>query len=319
MIPTPDRKKINAELEKMQKVQKGQIVTLGDETALQIDRWSTGIEDLDKIIGGGMPYGRIVEIFGAESSGKTTLMHHLTSLHEIALNIPAEGTFDAERAKLFGNTSENLHIYRSQIGEDAMNMMCKCAKMGYPLVVLDTVAAIRPKEELTKLEANVDKNRNDAQKVGGAAGVLARYIPHLNMYCESTGTTAILVNQVRDKFDAGMFGEKTKAFGGHIIPHYASIRLQTYRRGNITIPNYDKSLAHKEEVIGIYIKIKVVKSKICNPNGVCEIPYFYERGFVSWADADDVRAQIMLEHKEKYSKRKVKSRSDERWEEEWSD
>jgi recombination protein RecA len=95
----------------------GALYSLGSKNAnLKIPRWSTGIEDLDHIIGGGMPEGRVVEIFGPESSGKTKLLYHLMGLHELALDIPIEGTFDSERAKVFGNKPKQLLIYRASYG-----------------------------------------------------------------------------------------------------------------------------------------------------------------------------------------------------------
>lgn len=99
----------------------GSIYTIDSKNAnLKINRWSTGIEDLDAIIGGGMPEGRTVEIFGPESSGKTTLLYHLCSLHPLCLDIPIEGTFDAQRAKVFGNRAKQMLVYRAKYGEDAL-------------------------------------------------------------------------------------------------------------------------------------------------------------------------------------------------------
>ena len=114
---------------------KGSVYSIGSENAnLKINRWSTGIEDLDAIIGGGMPEGRVIEIFGAESSGKTTLLYHLCGLHNICLDIPIEGTFDAERAAIFGNKPKQMLIYRAKYGEDAFNKGLKFARAGVPLI-----------------------------------------------------------------------------------------------------------------------------------------------------------------------------------------
>ena len=111
----------------------GSIYSIGSKHAnLKIDRWSTGIEDLDAIIGGGMPEGRVIEIFGPEGSGKTTLLYHLCGLHQLCLDIPIEGTFDAGRAKVFGNRPKQMLIYRAKYGEDAFNKTIKFAKAGIP-------------------------------------------------------------------------------------------------------------------------------------------------------------------------------------------
>ena len=94
----------------------GTVYSLGSKKAnMNIKRWSTGIEDLDEILGGGMPEGRVIEIFGPESSGKTTLLYHLCGLHSMALDIPVEGTFDASRAKVFGNRPKQLLVYLLQL------------------------------------------------------------------------------------------------------------------------------------------------------------------------------------------------------------
>ena len=113
----------------------GTVYHLGSKYAnLKIPRWSTGIEDLDAIIGGGMPEGRVVEIYGPEGSGKTTLLYHLCSLHPLALDIPIEGTFDAARAKIFGNRPKQMLIYRADYGEDAFNKIIQFSKNGIPLI-----------------------------------------------------------------------------------------------------------------------------------------------------------------------------------------
>ena len=127
----------------------GIIYSLGASKAnLKIPRWSTGIEDLDEIIGGGMPEGRVIEIFGPESSGKTTLLYHLCGLHSMALDIPVEGTFDASRAKVFGNRPKQLLVYRPKYGEEAMNRAIKFAQAGIPLTGLDSVPSLIPKDDV---------------------------------------------------------------------------------------------------------------------------------------------------------------------------
>ena len=130
----------------------GTVYSLGSKKAnMNIKRWSTGIEDLDEILGGGMPEGRVVEIFGPESSGKTTLLYHLCGLHELALDIPVEGTFDAERAKVFGNRPKQLLIYRPKYGEQAMNRAIKFAQAGIPLIGFDSVPSLVPKDDVDQV------------------------------------------------------------------------------------------------------------------------------------------------------------------------
>ena len=136
----------------------GTIYTIGSKNAnLKINRWSTGIEDLDAIIGGGMPEGRVVEIFGPESSGKTTLLYHLCGLHSLCLDIPIEGTFDADRAKVFGNRPKQMLVYRAKYGEDAFNKIIQFAKAGIPLIGIDSVPSMVPKDDAEKVLKSAEK------------------------------------------------------------------------------------------------------------------------------------------------------------------
>lgn len=268
----------------------GTIFSLGSKkSALKIPRWSTGIEDLDHIIGGGMPEGRIIEIFGPESSGKTSLGYHLMSLHTLGLYIPIEGTFDAERATSFGNKPKQMLVYRARYGEQAMNKMIKFAETGIPIIILDSIPACKPKEDIDKIKKNLEEN----ERMGGVARLMHRSLPILEEVIEFTGTTVILINQVRDKMDAMLFGEKTDTPGGRAPKFYSSIRLQVGRRAWIEVPNKDPRNSAKNQKVGLIMKVKVVKSKVCNPMGEAEIPMFFDRGFVSFDDIQPIRKEIM--------------------------
>lgn len=276
----------------------GSIYSLGSKKAnMNIPRVSTRIEDLDSIIGGGIPVGRMIEIFGPESSGKTSLAFHLSSLYELCLYIPAEGTFDAERAKSFGNKPKQLLVYNNEHGEDAMEKTIAFAKQGVPLIIIDSVPFLMPKEEFELVEKDIER---DARR-GGIARLLTKTLPPLTKICERTGTTIILINQVRDKMDAMMFGEKTQTPGGHCLKHACSLRIQVARRSWIDIPNRNPSNSAANEKIGLIMKCKIVKSKICNPFGEAEIPMMFDKGFVSYDDAMDERKRLMKENR----KRKV--------------
>lgn len=282
----------------------GAIYTLGSKNAnLKIKRWSTGIEDLDEIIGGGIPEGRTIEIFGPESSGKTTLFYHLASMHQMALDIPIEGTFDADRAKVFGNRPKQLLIYRAKYGEDAMNKTIQFSKTGIPLICIDSVPSLVPKEDAEKVLKSADKDSIEEQRIGGTARLLNKYLPTIEEIIEITGTSIIFINQVRDKMDAMMFGEKTQTPGGHKLKHSASLRIQVARRAWIEIPNKNPKNSASTEKIGIIIKCKVVKSKVCNPMGECEIPCFFDRGFVSHEDIKDIRKEILQLRAAQYGKK----------------
>lgn len=282
----------------------GAIYSIGSKHAdLNIKRWSTGIEDLDAIIGGGMPEGRVVEIFGPESSGKTTLLYHLCGLHNIALDIPIEGTFDAERAKVFGNRPKQLLIYRAKYGEDAFNKTIKFSKAGIPLIGIDSVPSMVPKEDAEKVLKSAEKDSIEEQRIGGTARLMNKYLPTIEEIIEATGTTLIFVNQVRDKMNAMMFGEKTDTPGGRKLKHACSLRIQVARRAWIEIPNKDPRNSAATEKIGLIMKCKVVKSKVSNPMGECEIPLFFDRGFVNYADVNAIRKEIMKKRAEQFGKR----------------
>lgn len=282
----------------------GSIYSIGSKNAnLKINRWSTGIEDLDAIIGGGIPEGRIVEIFGAESSGKTTLLYHLCGLHELCLDIPIEGTFDAERAKVFGNKPKQMLIYRAKYGEDALNKTIKFAKAGIPLIGIDSVPSMTPKEDAEKVLKSAEKDSIEEQRIGGTARLLNKYLPTVEEIIEVTGTTVIFINQVRDKMNAMLFGEKTDTPGGRKLKHACSLRIQVARRAWIEIPNKDPRNSAKTEKIGLIMKCKVVKSKVSNPMGECEIPLIFDRGFVSFDEVPSIRKEIMKQRAQEFGKR----------------
>ena len=282
----------------------GTIYSIGSKNAnLKIKRWSTGIEDLDNILGGGMPEGRVIEIFGPESSGKTTLLSHLCGLHPLALDIPVEGTFDAERAKVFGNRPKQLLVYRARYGEDAFNKTIQFGKAGIPLIGIDSVPSLVPKEDAEKVLKSAEKDTIEEQRIGGTARLINKYLPTIEEIIEVTGTTLIFVNQVRDKMNAMLFGEKTDTPGGRKLKHAASIRIQVARRAWIEIPNKDPKNTAKTEKVGMIMKCKVVKSKVCNPQGECEIPLFFDRGFVSFDDVQSIRKELMVKRAAEFGKR----------------
>lgn len=292
----------------------GTVYTLGSQNAnLKINRWSTGIDDLDAIIGGGMPEGRVIEIYGPESSGKTTLLYHLCALHQLALDIPIEGTFDADRAKVFGNKPKQLLVYRAKYGEDALNKTLQFCKAGIPIIGIDSVPSLVPKEDAEKVLKSADKDSIEEQRIGGTARLLNKYLPSIEEVIEITGTTVIFINQVRDKMNAMMFGEKTDTPGGHKLKHSASLRLQVARKGWIEIPNKNPKNAATTEKVGLIMKVKVVKSKVNNPMQEAELPLFFDRGFVSFDDVPVIRKQLMEQRSEQYGKKKKEADVEEEW------
>lgn len=307
-----DKKAIIALCNKINKKEgEGTVYSIGSKHAnLKINRWPTGIEDLDEIIGGGMPEGRVIEIFGPESSGKTTLMYHLCSMHNLCLDIPIEGTFDAERAKVFGNRPKQMLIYRAKYGEDAFNKTIQFAKAGIPLIGIDSVPSMVPKEDAEKVLKSAEKDSIEEQRIGGVARLMNKYLPTVEEIIEVTGTTLIFVNQVRDKMNAMLFGEKTDTPGGRKLKHACSLRIQVARKSWIEVPNKNPKNSAKTEKVGMIMKCKVVKSKVCNPQGECELALFFDRGFVSFSDINAVRQEIMKKNNEKYGRKKSQEELD---------
>lgn len=276
---------------------KGSVFLTGKNSALKIPRWSTNIKALDDLIGGGMPKGRIIEIFGPESSGKTSLVYWLMSLHSLGCYIPIEGTYDEERAKSIGVKPKQMIVYRANYGEEALNAVIKFAKAGIPIIAIDSVPACQPKEDIDKIE----KDSRNEMKIGGVARLFSKTLPSIVRICEETGTTLILVNQVRDKMNAMLFGEKDDTPGGRAIKFYSSVRIKVARRAWIEIPNKNPEISSESEKVGIIMKAKVSKSKVSNPFGEAELPFFFDRGFVSYDDIKSIRSEIMKLRKEQYA------------------
>lgn len=274
---------------------KGSVFQIGKTSNLQIPRWSTGIAELDEIIGGGMPKGRVIEIFGPASSGKTSLAYWLMSLHELGLYIPIEGTYDEDRALAIGVKPKQMIVHRAQFGEEALNDVMKFSKAGIPIIVLDSVPACQPKVDIEKFEKDLE---NEA-RIGGVARLFSKALPSIVHTCEQTGTTVVLINQVRAKMDAVMFGEKEDTPGGNAIKFYSSLRIKVARRAWIDIPNYNPMVSSEKEKVGIIMKAKIVKSKVGNPYGEAEIPFFFDRGFCSFDDVKPIRQELMKERKGK--------------------
>ena len=287
-------KKLCKEIEK--KSGDGSIFVIGKASNLDIPRWSTGIESLDSIIGGGMPKGRVVEIFGPESSGKTSLAYWLMSLHKLGLYIPIEGTYDESRAFSMGVKKGQMIVHRAQYGEEAINDIIKFAKLGIPIICLDSVPACQPREDIEKVE----KDSENEMRMGGTARLFSKTLPSIVHICEETGTTLILINQVRDKMQTMLFADKDDTPGGRAIKFYSSIRIKVARKTWIDVPNKNPAVSAATEKIGIIMKAKVQKSKVSNPYGECEMPFLFDRGFVSFDDLSVLRKEIMKKKKEEY-------------------
>lgn len=284
-----DRKKLIATLKEFEKEYgEGSIYSLDSSKAiLNIPRWSTGLENLDKITGGGIPYGRVIEISGPESAGKTSLAYHLMAQHEVAIDIPVEGTFDNERAKIFGNKKGQLFVRRAEYGEQCLESVMAFADAGVPCVVIDSVPHMIPRKQFE--EPDMEKEN----QLGRIAAMLSANLPKIAFRCEKTMTTLIMINQVRDIIGGMMFGPKTGTPGGWALKHACSLRLQVNRVSWIKVPNKNPKNSAAEEAVGIVMKVKILKSKVCNPLGECVLTMFFDRGFVPNDEMKAIRQDIM--------------------------
>lgn len=300
---------------------KGTIFTLDKEgeKGKQIPRISTGIEALDHVLGGGLPVGRMIEISGEESAGKTTLAHYLTSLFEMAMNHPVEGTFSWDRAKLFGNHDGQLFVHQTSTGESYMNKVYKMAQLGIPIQVIDSVPWLKSKAEVDKRAKAANNNSIQNEKMGGASQVLNPYIEAIGTTCELSGTMIIWVNQVREKMNAMPFGDKWYTPGGKMFHHCLSIALRVARKEWIKIENYDPRNSATKEAIGIIIKVKCTKNKVSPPERECELVYLYDRGFIAHSELAEAKKEIQAERKaffkDKSNWKDTESESDD-WDEE---
>lgn len=277
------------------------IFSLAAQKAVRVKMWSTGLVDLDNMLGGGIPEGRMVEIYGAESAGKTSLLYHLCSKQEVCLDVPIEGTFDTARAKVFGNRPKQMLVYnRCKYGEQAFNKLILFAEKGIPLAAVDSVPYMQSKADTDKILRAAHKDEAVELRVGGVANLMNNYLPTLKEVIEVTGTSIVFVNQIRDTMGALPFGEKTHTPGGHQFHHTMSIRIHVTRKEWIKIPNYNPFSPAKEEPVGIIMKCKTTKNKCYEPFKECELPLIFDRGFVDFTDIEGIRKELMKIRREKY-------------------
>ena len=199
---------------------------------------------------------------------------------------------------------ENNHTEGHAYAFKSKHKAIQFAQKGMPLICIDSVPSLIPKDDIEKVLKSASKDSIEEQRIGGTARLLTKYLPPLESIIEKSGTTVVFTNQVRDKMQAMLFGEKTDTPGGHKLKHACSLRIQVARRAWIEIPNYDPRSSATKERVGMIMKCRVVKSKVSNPMQECEVPMIFDRGFVSFNDLDEIKEQIADERAHVNGKRR---------------
>ena len=261
---------------------KGSIMKLGDEHVEHVSVISSGSLMLDQALGvGGYPKGRIIEIYGPESSGKTTLTLHAIAEAQkaggICAFIDAEHAFDQVYARKVGVDTDNLYISQPDNGEQALDIADKLiSSSAIDLIVVDSVAALTPKAEI---EGTMGDN-----KVGLQARLMSQALRKLTSTISRTNTTCIFINQLREKIGV-MFGNPETTTGGNALKFYASVRLDIRRV--TTIKDGDTP-------IGNQVRVKVVKNKVAPPFRKAEFEMTYGEGISTVSEVADLAVQFNI-------------------------
>ncbi|MCF6242866.1 MAG: recombinase RecA [Bacteroidales bacterium] len=261
---------------------KGAIMKMGDETIVDVPAIKTGSLALDIALGvGGFPRGRVVEIFGPESSGKTTLAIHAIAEAQkeggIAAFIDAEHAFDRFYAESLGVDVDNLYISQPDNGEQALEIADHLIRSGaIDIIVIDSVAALTPKAEI---EGDMGDSR-----MGLQAGLMSQALRKLTSTIRKTNTCVIFINQLREKIGV-MFGNPETTTGGNALKFYASIRVDVSRIG---------SIKDGEDVKGNRTRVKIVKNKVAPTFKKAEFDLMYGEGISKTGEIIDLGVEFEI-------------------------
>ncbi len=254
-----------------------------------VERWSTGLPDFDEMLQGGMPKSRIVQFWGPEGVGKTTLSLELAKHVPFCVYIDGEGMLDEDRVVKFGINPKRFMLQRPNFGEEAAEVIIEFTKANVPLIVMDSVPSMVPEkvqsEEIGKSPVALIPRLLSQQ-------LFPRLIPALN----NSQTTIVFINQVREKVGV-MFGDPYDYPGGRALKHYLALNIQLARK---------QWFGPKNNRLGMLISARVTKSKICNPFRECELVLSFDKGFVTHNEMKKIMKEAA-----KTLKERIKNESNE--------
>jgi recombination protein RecA len=267
---------------------KGSIMKLGDAKRVPIETIPTGSLSLDLALGGGVPRGRIVEIYGPESSGKTTLSLHIIAEAQKkggqAAFIDAEHAMDPDYAARIGVDTSNLLVSQPDSGEQALEIVETLVRSNaLDIIVIDSVAALTPRAE-------IEGDMGDAH-MGLQARLMSQALRKLTAAISKSKTTVIFINQIRMKIGI-MFGNPETTPGGNALKFYSSIRMEIRSIGKV-----ENGLGENKEILGNRVRVKVVKNKIAPPFKTAEFDIMYNKGISFEGDLIDLSAKYEITKK----------------------